>query len=98
MMDMLAQATERIGLEWKPPPCPEPLRLDIWYLRVARPTLVPFFLEVHDELTEMWMASFNARHSSNRFVLPHHPQWWHANVSKYHFHLAGQAVAALPGP
>ncbi len=56
MVAMLARAAESIGLEWRPPPCPEPSRLDDWFLGVARagsqgPTMVPFFPEVHDELT-----------------------------------------------
>ncbi|KAL0173588.1 hypothetical protein M9458_029556, partial [Cirrhinus mrigala] len=70
MMAMLARATKRIGLEWKPPPCPEPSRLDDWYFGVAHagsqgPTPVPFFSEVYDKLTEMCTATFTARkHSS----------------------------------
>ncbi len=35
MVAMLARAAERIGLEWRPPPCPEPSRLDDWFLGVA---------------------------------------------------------------
>ncbi len=35
MMAMLSQADERVGLEWRPPPCPEPSRLDNWFLGVA---------------------------------------------------------------
>ncbi len=53
MVAMLAWASERVGLERRPPPCPEPSRLDDWFLGVARagsqgPTPVPFFLEVHE--------------------------------------------------
>ncbi len=33
--DMLSRATERVGLEWRKPPCPEPSRLDDWFLGVA---------------------------------------------------------------
>ncbi len=56
MVAMLARAAESVGLEWRPPPCPEPSRLDDWFLGVARagsqgPTPVPFFPEVHDELS-----------------------------------------------
>ncbi len=48
MVAMLARAAESVGLEWRPPPCPEPSRLDDWFLGVARagsqgPTPVPFF-------------------------------------------------------
>ncbi len=70
MVAILAQAAERVGLEWKPPPCPEPSRLNDWFLGVARagsqcPTLVPLFLEVHDELTGTLMAPFTARNHSS---------------------------------
>ncbi len=70
MVAMLARAAESVGLEWRPPPCPEPLRLDDWFLGVARagsqgPTPVPFFPEVHDELTGTWTAPFTARNRSS---------------------------------
>ena len=66
MMAMLSRAAERVGLVWNPPPCPEPSRLDDWFLGVARagsqrPTPVPFFPEVHEELTRSWTAPFTAR-------------------------------------
>jgi len=69
MMAMLSRAAERVGLVWNPPPCPEPSRLDDWYLGVARagsqqPTPVPFFPEVHEELTGTWTAPFTARNRS----------------------------------
>ncbi len=35
MTAMLSQAAERVGLEWRKPPCPEPSRLDDWFLGVA---------------------------------------------------------------
>ncbi len=43
---MLSRATGRVGLEWRKPPCPEPSRLDDWFLGVAcagsqRPAAVP---------------------------------------------------------
>ncbi len=65
MMPMLSRAANRVGLVWNPPSCPETSRLDDWFLGVARagsqpPTLVPFFPEVHEELTGMWKAPFNA--------------------------------------
>ncbi len=70
MVAMLAQAAESVGLEWRPSPCPEPSRLDDWFLGVARagsqgPTPVPFFPEVHDELTGTWTAPFTARNRSS---------------------------------
>ncbi len=70
MVAMLARAAESVGLEWRPPPCPEPSRLDDWFLGVARagsqgPTPVTFFPEVHDELTGTWTAPFTARNRSS---------------------------------
>ncbi len=64
MVAMLARAAESVGLEWRPPPCPEPSRLDDWFLGVARagsqdPT------PVHDELTGTWTAPFTARNRSS---------------------------------
>ncbi len=55
MVAMLARAAESVGLEWRPPPCPEPSRLDDWFLGVARagsqgPTPVPFFPEMMSSL------------------------------------------------
>ena len=35
MAAMLSRAAEMVGLEWNPPPRPEPSRLDDWYLGVA---------------------------------------------------------------
>ncbi len=63
MMATLSRAANRVGLVWNPPPCPEPSRLDDWFLGVARagsqpPTPVPFFPEVHEELTGTWKAPF----------------------------------------
>ncbi len=70
MVAMLAWATESVGLEWRPPPCPEPSKLDDWFLGVARagsqgPTPVPFFPEVHDQLTGTWTAAFTVRNRSS---------------------------------
>ncbi len=70
MVAMLARAAESVGLEWRPPSCPEPSGLDDWFLGVARagsqgPTPVPFFPEVHDELTGTWTAPFTARNRSS---------------------------------
>ncbi len=63
---MLSRAAERVGLEWRHPPCPEPSRLDDWFLEVVcagsqHPAPVPLFPEVHGELTKLWMAHFTAR-------------------------------------
>ncbi|KAL0174653.1 hypothetical protein M9458_030621, partial [Cirrhinus mrigala] len=66
MTAMFARTVERFGLEWEPPLCSEPLRLDDWFLGAAcagswHPTLVPFFPEVHEEITGSWTAPFTAR-------------------------------------
>ncbi len=64
-----------IGLEVNRPPSPEPSRLDDWFLGARRgsqprSTPVPFFPEVHEELTKSWMAPFTAsRRSSASSVL-----------------------------
>ncbi len=53
---MLSRATERVGLEWRKPPCPEPSRLDDWFLGVACagsqcPAPGASLPDVHEELT-----------------------------------------------
>ncbi|KAL0150334.1 hypothetical protein M9458_054336 [Cirrhinus mrigala] len=58
----VADAEKEIGVVWVPPPSPEPSRLDNWFLgsgRFSKP--VPFFLEVHEELTKLWEAPLSAR-------------------------------------
>ncbi len=67
---MLARAAVSIGLEVNRPPSPEPSRLDDWFLTAGRgsqprPAPVPFFPEVHEELTSSWMAPFTARSRSS---------------------------------
>ncbi|KAL0176031.1 hypothetical protein M9458_028361, partial [Cirrhinus mrigala] len=62
----LQWAAWEIGLEWVPPPRPEPSRLDDWFLgnnRDSRPhsSPVPFFPEVHKNLTKWWKAPLLAR-------------------------------------
>ena len=66
---VLSRAAESIGLEWNPPPCPERSRLDDWFLGAAHadrqhPPLVPFFPEVHQEVTSSWKAPLTARNRS----------------------------------
>ncbi len=67
---MLARAAVSIRQEVNRPPSPEPLRLDDWFLGAScgsqpRPAPVPFFSEVHEELTKSWMAPFMARSRSS---------------------------------
>ncbi len=67
---MLARAAVSIRLEVNILPSPEPSRLDDWFLRAMRGSqprsaLVPFFPEVHEELTKSWMAPFTARSRSS---------------------------------
>ncbi len=69
MMAMLSRAAENVGLVWNPPPHPAPSRLDEWFLSWGcagsqRPPPVPFFPEVHKELTRSWKAPFTARNKS----------------------------------
>ncbi len=66
---MLSRAAENVGLVWNPPPRPDPSRLDEWFLggghagsQCSPP--VPFFPEVHEELTRSWKAPFTARNKS----------------------------------
>ncbi len=59
MMAMLSQAAENVGLVWNPPLRPDCSRLDEWFLGGGRagsqrPPPVPFFPEVHEELTRSW--------------------------------------------
>ncbi len=66
LMTMLARAAVSIGLEVTRPPSPEPSRRDDWFLGAGpRPASVPFFPEVHEELTKSWMAPFTARRRSS---------------------------------
>ncbi len=62
---MLSRATESIGLHYRPPPSPERSRLDDWFLgaqaKSRQPPPVPFFPEVHEEVTKSWRAPFSAR-------------------------------------
>ncbi len=56
IMSMLSRSAERVGLEWRKPPRPEPSRLDDWFLRVVcadsqRPAPGASLPEVHEELT-----------------------------------------------
>ncbi len=66
MTAMLSRAAENVGLVWNPPPRPDPSRLDEWFLGggragFQRPPPVPFFPEVHEELTRSWKTPFTAR-------------------------------------
>ncbi len=52
------------------PPSPEPSKLDDWFLGAgcgSQPPSapVPFFPEMHEELTKSWMAPFTARSRSS---------------------------------
>ncbi len=62
---MLSRATESFGLHWRPPPSPDRTRLDDWFLGAQadrwQPPPVPFFPEVHEEVTRSWRAPFSAR-------------------------------------
>ncbi len=67
---MLARAAVSFRLAVNRPPSPEPSRLDDWFLGAGRGSQprsarVPFFPEVHEELTKSWMAPFTARSRSS---------------------------------
>ncbi|KAL0163506.1 hypothetical protein M9458_039259, partial [Cirrhinus mrigala] len=66
MATALKRAAKEIGVVWVPPPSPEPSRLDDWFLGSGhdsrpRSSPVPFFPEVHEELTKSWKAPLSAR-------------------------------------
>ncbi len=62
---MLSRAAESVGLHYRRPPSPERSRLDDWILGAQaerrQPPPVPFFPEVHEEVTRSWKAPFSAR-------------------------------------
>ncbi len=63
---MLSRAAESIGLLYRlKPPSPERSRLDEWFLGAQaehrQPPPVPFFPEVHEEVTRSWRAPFSAQ-------------------------------------
>ncbi len=62
---MLSRAAESVGLHYRLPPSPERSRLDDWFLGAQaerrQPPPVPFFPEVHEEVTRSWKAPFSAR-------------------------------------
>ncbi len=66
---MLSRAAESVGLHWRPSPSPECSRLYDWFLGVQadhwQPPQVPFFLEVHEEVTRSWRAPFSARNRAS---------------------------------
>ncbi len=67
---MLARGAVSIGLEVNRLPSPEPSRLDDWFLRAGSDSKphsapVPFFPEVHEELTKSLMGPFTARSRSS---------------------------------
>ncbi len=65
LTNMLSRAAESIGLHYRRPPSPERSRLDDWFLGAQaerrQPPPVPFFPEVHEEVTRSWKAPFSAR-------------------------------------
>lgn len=81
LMAMLSRATKRVGFKWRPPTCPEPSRLDDWFLGAARagsqhPAPVPFFPEVHDEVTRILNGTFFSPKAVCPLLHPHYSRWW----------------------
>ncbi|KAI7813871.1 putative basic proline-rich protein-like [Triplophysa rosa] len=73
MSTMLFRAAASIGLQCTAPPLPQRSRLDTWYLGFERgskprPAPVPFFPEVHEELSKTWNAPLTARSNQNGSV------------------------------
>ncbi len=69
MTAMLSRAPENVGLVRNPPPCPNPSRLVEWFLGGGHagskhPPPVPFFPEVHEELTRSCKELFTAQNKS----------------------------------
>ncbi|XDV35991.1 hypothetical protein PO909_005845 [Leuciscus waleckii] len=67
---MLSRAAASIGIEWNPPPCPRCSH--DWFLGAAadprqRPTPIPFFPDVHEEVSRSWKASQSSRDRSMAF-------------------------------
>ncbi len=66
---MVSQAAESIKLHWRPPSSPKRSRLEDWFpgAQAARRQLppVPFFPEVHEEVTRSWRAPFSARNRAS---------------------------------
>ncbi|XP_056091126.1 uncharacterized protein LOC130070670 [Rhinichthys klamathensis goyatoka] len=65
MTAMLSRAPACIRLEWTPPPCPERSRLDDWFLGAAagsrlQPAPIPFFPDVHDEVSKPWKTPMSS--------------------------------------
>ncbi|KAL0151729.1 hypothetical protein M9458_052955 [Cirrhinus mrigala] len=63
---MLLRAAKSTCVVVRKPPSPKPSRLDDWFLgsqrdsSQPRPAPVPFFPEVHEELTKTWKAPYSA--------------------------------------
>ncbi len=66
---MLSRAAESVGLHWRPPPSPECSRLDDWFLGAQadhrQSPQVPFFPEVHEEVTSSWRVPFSAQNRAS---------------------------------
>ncbi|KAI2645907.1 Papilin [Labeo rohita] len=108
---MLLWAAKSIGLVVRKPTSPEPSQLDDWFLGSRRdsnqPRLapVPFFLEVHEELTKMWKAPYsgvavhlclqNAATWRNRPCLPSKACKLLSSLAAKAYSAAGQAASVL---
>ncbi len=70
---MVSQAAESVKLHWRPPSSPKRSRLEDWFqgAQAARRQLppVPFFPEVHEEVTRSWRAPFSARNRASSSIL-----------------------------
>ncbi len=105
VMAMLSRAAERVGFEWRKPPCPEPSRLDDWFLGVAcagSQRLAPgaSLPDVHEELTgrgrHLLLPETLGGAARGYGCPPGGAVSCDASVSLYCLHPAGQTVPPLP--
>lgn len=70
---------ELFGLEWSSPEEPTCSHLDEWFLPGSRQAphqrAVPFFPEVHDELTKLWRTPYLAHLRTSASSAPYHSRW-----------------------
>ncbi len=103
MTAMLSRAAENVGLVWNPPPRPDPSRLDEWFLGggragFQRPPPVPFFPEVHEELTRSWKAPFTARNKPCTRASPLWSGLWPCSCVQQSLPLCGVNRVSPHGP
>ncbi len=113
MTAMLSRAADNVGLVWNPPPCPDPSRLDDWFLgggHAPSGAILPGSAWGAHKIVE---GTFYCPKHILWLLRPHHPRWWgrfgvrghplggavcgHATVSNSCYHPAGWPVSPLTG-